>query len=131
MTENPSPGRDENQRAPAVPATAESNAFTTVYAKRLPFGGEFSPGQVDLAWLLEAADRADGSRTQLVEIIRAEYFAESCTQYEEARRIVEQSKRAGNVVIGMKSYGILGDDNRLSPLGQRLLPESSDRPRLY
>jgi hypothetical protein len=89
-------------------------------AKQLPFGGEFSPGQVVLGWLLQTIPASE-SRADLVEKIRAQYFSASCEGYEGERRLLEQGKRAGNVVIGMRNYGILGEDFRLSPFGLELL----------
>ena len=47
------------------------------------------------------------------------------------RRLIEQGKRAGNVVIGMRNYGILDEDFHLSPLGLELLTMVETPDLLY
>jgi hypothetical protein len=91
----------------------------------LPFGGEFSPGQVDLRWLLSKA-AAGGTRSDLLEAIRARYFADSCLGYIGAARVAQQKKRAGNVLIGMRSYGLLEKNGSLTALGERLRAAETD-----
>jgi hypothetical protein len=69
--------------------------------KALPFSGEFSPGQVDLIWLLAAASKTT-SESSFVEETRLKYFGAACPTYSGDRRLVEQTKRARNVLIGMR-----------------------------
>ncbi len=88
--------------------------------KRLPFAGEFSQGQVDLRRVLTLAAEAQ-SKTDFAENVRAEYFAESCPTYEGAKRQIQQTKRAKNVLLGMRAYGLLNEDYTLNELGSELL----------
>jgi hypothetical protein len=108
----------------------ESNENSTEHPKELPFGGEFSPGQVDLVWLLQTVPEST-SRADLVERIRTKYFTTSCLNYEGARRRIEQGKRAGNVVIGLNNYGLLDAEFKLSDLGDELLSLELQPPELY
>lgn len=87
--------------------------------KRLPFAGEFSPGQVDLRRVLTLAAEASTDAT-FAEAVRAEYFAASCEGYEGTARLVQQTKRAKNVLLGMRAYGLLGEDFKLSSVGTAL-----------
>lgn len=91
--------------------------------KELPFGGEFSPNQIDLRWLLSQV-QARPSPGDLKEAIRAKYFVTSCTEYSGAERRKQQLKRAGNVVIGLRNYGLLDANPKaisLTPLGSTLV----------
>lgn len=99
-------------------------------AKRLPFGGEFSPGQVDLLWLLQAVQASNRDRQALAEAIRAEYHANSAPGYSGKERVKQQLKRSGNVIIGMSNYGILDPETlSLTILGESLLKAPTDVPR--
>ena len=88
--------------------------------KRLPFAGEFSPGQVDLRSVLELAQQSD-SETSFTEAVRAKYFADSCERYKGKERHVQQTKRAKNVLLGMRAYGILDSGFLFTALGSELL----------
>lgn len=87
--------------------------------KRLPSGGEFSPGQIGLHDVLSIV-AGGGTRKHLVEEIRKRYFGSSCTGYSGDERVIQQSKRAGNVLIGMQTYGLISGTN-LTELGSKLL----------
>ena len=88
--------------------------------KRLPFAGEFSPGQVDLRRVLTLADEAQ-SEAEFAENVRTEYFAASCLEYAGAERQIQQTKRAKNVLLGMRAYGLLNENYTLNELGSELL----------
>jgi site-specific DNA-methyltransferase (cytosine-N4-specific) len=89
-------------------------------SRKLPSGGEFSPNQIDLFWFLAAVDKANGVNAK--EFIRERYFATSALTYDEPRRTVEQSKRAGNVLIGARTYGLLElNSDALTPLARAIL----------
>lgn len=96
--------------------------------KKLPFSGEFSPNQVDLFWLLDTICSTQ-DRKVIREGIRKRYFDASASgHYSGAELELQQLKRAGNVIIGLQSYGIVASDKKalsLTPLGQSMV---SDRP---
>ncbi len=76
--------------------------------RRIPFSGEFSPGQVDLIEVIQLAYTHSGNETALVEAVRAKYFAGAAAHRKNpAERLAQQRKRAGNVVIGLKNYALL------------------------
>jgi hypothetical protein len=83
---------------------------------------EFSPGiVVDLAALLRLiASSPELAKVALVEEIRRRYFSESASKYEDpARRLKEQTKRANNVLIGLREYGLI-EGSGASALALRL-----------
>jgi Restriction endonuclease len=90
--------------------------------RRIPFSGEFSPGQVDLAEVLRLAANHAGDERALIEAIRAKYFAGAATHRKDAtQRLEQQRKRAGNVVIGLKNYGLLDRETvSLTDIGTKL-----------
>jgi len=86
--------------------------------KKLPFAGEFS--NVSLEWLLDEAASAKDCES-LRDAIWSKYFSATAGRSPIESREREQRKRANNVLIGAKQYGIL--DQRtcfLTPLGQQL-----------
>jgi len=99
--------------------------------KKLPSANEFSPNQVSLGRVLELAAAHAGDRAAIVEAIRGEYFAGSAARREDpAERYEQQAKRANNVLIGMKEYGLFDlASNTLTELGQDLLGASDDEAR--
>jgi hypothetical protein len=98
---------------------------------RLPWTGEFSPGQLrgdhPLRDVLELVVAHEGDRPTLLEAIRLRWFTDSAkSRSDPQERLIQQQKRAGNVVIGMHAYGLIDDDTRLTPLGQELAKEPDD-----
>ena len=91
----------------------------------LPFGSEFSPGQVELPRVLEIAKQNDGDRAAFVRAIQDEYFARNNTSAE------NKHKLAGNCAIGMVSYGIVDKDFKFTDLGNRLYAVRADAKKLY
>jgi hypothetical protein len=96
--------------------------------KRLPEANEFSPGQVELREVLEIADKNAGRREAIVEAIRAQYFASAAAKRATAaERLEQQTKRANNVVIGMKGYDLFDlDTNKLTAIGEALLATADE-----
>ena len=75
---------------------------------RLPSGGEFSPNLVNLRRVLEIVRDHEGDRPGAEEALRAEYFAAAAADRKDpVERLEQQRKRAGNVLIGMATYGLL------------------------
>jgi hypothetical protein len=96
---------------------------------RLPAGAEFSPGQIELRELLELAGTHKGDRAALREAIRERWFSDAAPKlaHDPAARLEQQLKRAGNVVIGLKNYGLYDSKTRaLAPLGEQLRATASD-----
>ena len=86
--------------------------------KKLPFAGEFS--NVSLDWLLDEAASAKDCNS-LRDAIWLKYFSTSAGQSPTETREREQRKRANNVLIGAKQYGVLDKPTcALTPLGQQL-----------
>src|SRR5205823_2646772 len=95
-------------------------------AARLPSGGEFSPRQIDLRRVLQIAAEHDGDRKAAEEAIRDTYFSTAAEAHlDPAKRREQQRKRAGNVLIGMRTYGLY-DRGRLTDLGRALLATPTD-----
>ncbi len=100
---------------------------------RLPAGHEFSPGQVELLDVLKIVDTAHGDLVAIREALRRKYFAASAPKYaaDPERRKVEQTKRAGNILIGMQCYGLFSSKSAtLTSLGQQLLVEPDPEARM-
>ncbi len=98
---------------------------------RLPWTGEFSPGQLKgerpLREALEVVAANEGDRAKLVEAIRVKWFAHSAgARSDPAERLMQQQKRAGNVIIGMRGYGLIDADCRFTTLGGELAVEIDD-----
>ena len=77
--------------------------------KKLAAATEFSPGiVVDLADLLLLIATPGLDRAALLEAIRKRYFSTSALTYKDPlRRLEQQVKRANNVVIGLREYGLI------------------------
>lgn len=93
---------------------------------KLPSGGEFSPNQISLRRVLEIAAAHPGARAAAEETLRAEYFALAAPERKDPmERREQQRKRAGNVLIGMSTYGLY-DKAELTELGKELLATPDD-----
>ena len=68
----------------------------------IPFGAQFSPNQVSLLRLLEIVRDHAGDRRRITEAVRDGFFT---TQAEDQRW-----KLAGNTVLALRAYGLLGED---------------------
>lgn len=92
----------------------------------LPFGSEFSPGQIDLAELLQIAADHEGDGEAMSAAIRARYFAEHSKDLDPAKAEANRNKLAYNCRLSMQSYGLLGDDLRLTETGRSLYALRAD-----
>lgn len=95
--------------------------------KKLPAANEFSPGQIAVHTVLALIGLHEGSREAIVEAIRAEYFSDSARSKSGQEQLVQQQKRAGNVLIGASQYGLFDlKANTLTELAQELLGTEDD-----
>lgn len=74
----------------------------------IPFGAQFSPNQMPLPELLDIIDRQAGDREEMIENIRAAFFASHAQG--SADPSIEQLKIAGNTIIALQAYGLLEED---------------------
>lgn len=81
---------------------------------RIPSANEFAPGQIgELPPLLKMLKDVGGDKEALQKKISQEVGW-------------DKPKRVNNVLIGLRSYGILDDDNRLTEIGEELVGISDD-----
>lgn len=92
----------------------------------LPFGSEFSPSQVDLPVLLELAAIHNGNAENLQAAIRAQFFAAHGGGSEKNQRTL-----AMNCRLGMKAYGLIDEDARLTAFGLELNAVKNSEQKLY
>ncbi|OYO05286.1 restriction endonuclease [Enemella evansiae] len=81
---------------------------------RLPPMVEFTPDQLGgfekIFTVLHVVKDNSEDRAEIVEAIRAGWFADSAPDYSDpAQRRIQQNKRAGNVISGMRAMGLLTD----------------------
>jgi hypothetical protein len=100
---------------------------------RLPWTGEFSPGQLGDRALEETlgivADN-EGDRAAIVEAIRQRWFAEAAqSRGDSEERLKQQRTRSGNVLNGMQRYGLVDTGYRLTDLGRELHAEPDEQLR--
>ena len=101
--------------------------------RKLPATHEFSPGQVELPEVLNLIAANQGDPKAIREAIRIKYFSAAAESYADnpARMLEEQTKRAGNVLIAMGTYGLyISSSATLTGLGETLRLEASDESRL-
>jgi site-specific DNA-methyltransferase (cytosine-N4-specific) len=92
----------------------------------IPFAGDFSPSEVDLAQVLGWAEEHAGDRKGLQAAIRGAHYA--------GREASEKSKDtlAYNVSQGMASYGLIEKDGSLTDVGSELLAlAKTDESEMY
>lgn len=92
----------------------------------LPFGSEFSPSQIELAAVLELAIAHQSDVPALQEAIEGRFFAQHGGGSEQNRR-----KLAMNCRLGMKAYGLIDDEARLTEFGRALYDLRSDQAAMY
>lgn len=92
----------------------------------LPFGSEFSPSQIDLPELLKLCSENEGQKEQLEKTIKERYFANHGNGNEKNRRTL-----AMNCRLGLKSYGIIDEECKLTNLGRQLYSVRLDNELLY
>lgn len=94
---------------------------------RIPNAADFSPNQVRLRKTLELAREAKGDKVALVEEIREAFYSHrGAKRTDVSERLVQQRKSANNILISLRCYLLLDDDNRLSKVGRSLLSEADD-----
>jgi len=91
----------------------------------LPFGSEFSPTLLELPRVLELAKEHDGDVKALQAAIRVEYFERNQTSSQ------NKDKLAMNARLGMKAYGVIDSEARLTDFGERLYDIRGDSAQLY
>lgn len=92
----------------------------------LPFGSEFSPSQVDLPTLLDLAVTHQGDVEALQSAIQARFFSAHGGGNEKNQRTL-----AMNCRLGMKAYGLIDQDAKLTELGFDLLARKDSEQKLY
>jgi len=92
----------------------------------LLFGSEFSPSQIDLRVLLELAVTHDGDVDALQSAIQARFFATHG-----GGDAKNQKTLAMNCRLGMKAYGVIDQDARLTEFGHTLHTLRHSEPKLY
>lgn len=91
----------------------------------IPFAGNFSPREVDLAEVIGFAGKASGSRPALELAIRKRYYERPTTKPS------QRPKLAYNVALGMQKYGLIEKDGTLTSLGSELLGLSGKPVDMY
>jgi site-specific DNA-methyltransferase (cytosine-N4-specific) len=92
----------------------------------LPFGSEFSPSQIELPTLLELAQTHGGDAKALQAAILRKYFSEHG-----GGNARSQATLAMNCRLGMKAYGLIDPDGKLTEFGLDLYAKRNDVPDLY
>lgn len=92
----------------------------------LPFGSEFSPSQISLTDLLEIAVANEGDVAGLQQAIQSRFFAGHGGGNEKNQRTL-----AMNCRLGMKAYGLIDDQARLTEFGQDLVALKDNESQLY
>jgi hypothetical protein len=93
----------------------------------LPFGSEFSPSQIELAWLLETAKVSAGDWRTFEKSVYEQYFKNYSTTE------INKRKLANNTKLGMAAYGIIAStqNTTLTEFGEELYNVYSDEQLLY
>ena len=91
----------------------------------LPFGSEFSPSQIDLAAVLEIANKVGGDWKAVEAKIYEKYFHNYPTSEYNRRKL------ANNTKLGMIAYGIIERDASLTSLGKQLYNVRNQTVELY
>lgn len=92
----------------------------------LPFGSEFSPSQVELPVLLELAEIHNGDVKALQAAIHARFFSAHG-----AGNAENQATLAMNCRLGMKAYGLIDSNAKLTDFGHQLISLKIDADSLY
>lgn len=100
---------------------------------RLPWTGEFTPGQLGdhaLEETLAIVKANGGNRDKIVDAIRQRWFAESAqARKDPAERLKQQRTRSGNVLNGMQAYGLVSPTYYLTDVGLELHNETDSAKR--
>lgn len=102
-------------------------------AKYLPSTNEFTTSQVDLVECLKIASSSP-SRQEFIAEIREKYFSNNAqTRTDPKEKKVQQEKLAGNVLIGLRNYQLVNDDNSLSltEIGHEILENEDSAKSIF
>ena len=91
----------------------------------LPFGSEFSPSQISLPHVLELADKYGADWKAFEAAVRTSYFEKHKTSD------YNKGKLANNTKLGMRAYGLIDEDAKLTEFGQSLFDLRGDEKALY
>jgi hypothetical protein len=91
----------------------------------LPFGSEFSPSNIDLKTVLEFAAEHGGDNAAFEAAVHDTFF--SATKFP-ATSEYNRRKRANNTNLGMRAYGIVDHDAKLTVVGKELY-DLRDKPK--
>jgi Restriction endonuclease len=91
----------------------------------IPFAGNFSPREIELAEVIGFAGKASGDRPALELAIRKRYYERPTT------KPPQRLKLAYNVALGMQKYGLIEKDGTLTSLGSELLGLSGKPVDMY
>lgn len=91
----------------------------------IPFAGNFSPREVELAEVIGFAGKASGDRLALELAIRKRYYERPTTKPS------QRPKLAYNVALGMQKYGLIEKGATLTSLGSELLGLSAKPVDMY
>ena len=94
----------------------------------LPFGSEFSPSNVELRRVLELANEHGGDWKKFEAAIHDEFF--NLTKFPNTSDY-NRRKRADNVKLAMRAYGLINDDANLTQVGRKLYEVCADKNTLY
>ena len=92
----------------------------------MPFGSEFSPSQIELPTLLELCKANSGGSADLQASILNRYFSGHGRGDQD-----NKNKLAMNCRLGLKAYGVIDSDGKITDLGDRLYSLRADEDKLY
>jgi hypothetical protein len=113
---------------PRRSALHRTSGFEKVPDRHLAASPDFSPGIVGNIQRVLGVVRAQAGagRDAVIEALRVEYFQDSASGYaDEAARLEQQRKRANNVLIGLREYGLAHEDGALTTLALDILDAGS------
>jgi len=94
----------------------------------LPFGSEFSPSNIGLKAVLEFAAEHGGDNQAFERAVHDTFFSE--TKFPETSEY-NRRKRANNTNLGMRAYGIVDHDAKLTVVGKELYDLRDTPKELY
>ena len=99
--------------------------------KYLPSANEFTPRQINLQYCLEKI-KSSSSRKDFLEILVKQYFYDKAkARRDPDERHQQQLKLAGNVLIGLRNYKLVNDEDlSLSKIGASILSKPSAEKRI-
>ena len=92
----------------------------------LPFGSEFSPSQTELPVLLDICYQNSGNKHEIETSILERYFTSHG-----GGNLDNKKKLAMNCRLGLKAYGIIDEESRITTLGNGLYLIKNDETKLY